>query len=145
MHKVQVQIKSMPFTPRTGSEFRAGSIQVVDSDLAKDLEQAGIATVLQDPFVEPVVNEIPYLQPEMPAVTDDTSASPNVEKSEEELAAEKLAAEEAELAAMLAAEEAAKSEEELAAEKLAAEEAELAAMLAAEEAAKKEELEKDGE
>ena len=101
--------------------------------------------MLQDPFVEPVVNEIPYLQPEMPAVTDDTSASPNVEKSEEELAAEKLAAEEAELAAMLAAEEAAKSEEELAAEKLAAEEAELAAMLAAEEAAKKEELEKDGE
>lgn len=64
-HKVLVHIKSLPFEPRNGAaEYRPGSAHVLDSVEAYELDKAGIATIVNDPFVEPVPGGIPYLPSE---------------------------------------------------------------------------------
>lgn len=64
-HKVKIQMKSLPYTPRgAGAEYRSGSFQIVDASEAYELRDAGIAIIIDDPYTVPSQNEIPYLQPE---------------------------------------------------------------------------------
>jgi len=69
--KIEVQIRSLPFHPRKGGEYRAGSIQVLDAAEALELVEAGVASIVTDPFLAPEEPGIPYLQPETPQAESD--------------------------------------------------------------------------
>lgn len=58
-HKVKVHIRGLPYFPRgKAAEYRAGSVQILDADEAYELDQAGIATIVEDPCNEAPVD--PY-------------------------------------------------------------------------------------
>ena len=70
-HLVKVHIKSMQFEPRGSmAQYRPGSVQIVPVSLAREMEGAGIAMIVEDPYTEPAAPTIPYLQEEVVVVTD---------------------------------------------------------------------------
>lgn len=70
-HKVKIQMKSLPYTPRgAGADYRSGSFQIVDSSEAYELRDAEIAIIIDDPYTAAPRNEVPYLQPEGEVIFD---------------------------------------------------------------------------
>lgn len=81
-HLVKVQIKSLEYEPRNGAgKYRSGSLQVVPASEAYDLDKAGIATIVEDPFLEPT-ESIPYLDQAQAQTVSSESNSGEEEGSE---------------------------------------------------------------
>lgn len=87
-HKVKVHIKSLPYEPRVGIEYRAGSVQILSKKEADLLVAAGIATSVEDPYMAPPEAVIPYLEPETSpveeAIADEVEDLFSEEKEEED-------------------------------------------------------------
>lgn len=80
-HKVKVHIKSLPYQPRgKAGEYRAGSVQIIDRDEAYELEKAGIAMIVEDPYFVPAEPSLPYLSEEVPAVEPQKDEKPSAEE-----------------------------------------------------------------
>lgn len=77
-NKVKVHIKSLDYAPRgNAATYRAGSVQILDEAEALELEEAGIAIIVENPFEVVQSNDIPYLEPEK--IQEEESQTPTNE------------------------------------------------------------------
>ena len=84
-HKIKVHIKSLDYTPRGKSaEYRAGSVQILDAQEAYELEKAGIAIIVEDPYayVETSPYAPVYLEQEKEEVVEEAADELVLEKEE---------------------------------------------------------------